>query len=232
MRHFYIACALILFILPNCGKKDSSTCKKKTKKVASIENEVKESVDSLLASNEENNETNIASSDFSFIDDRDSFVEKDTEKLASLDLQETENTALKEEGLGEEGLEEENELAAENENNFKNIEFEFNYNRMKLGQKEALNKNIETAKKAVAEGKAIVVDGHTCQMGPASYNLALSLKRADVVKKEMVKKGIPEESIKVMGHGNENPLVSTTKISRMGKIEELSPNRRTEIRIS
>ena len=83
MRHFYIVCALVLLILPNCGKKDSSVKKKKIKKIASIDNEVKDSVNSLLASNENKTGENNISSDFSFIDEDNSFVEKDMEKLAS-----------------------------------------------------------------------------------------------------------------------------------------------------
>ena len=118
----------------------------------------------------------------------------------------------------------------ENENlNFKRVQFDFNLNDIRKDQKKVVKEDCKLAKKVSAEGKNIVVHGHTCQMGAASFNLALSQKRAEAVKKEMAKNGIPEENIKTVGYGFESPLVWSDKTERLAKIKELAPNRRAEV---
>lgn len=52
-----------------------------------------------------------------------------------------------------------------------------------------------------------VVSGHTDSSGSAAHNKELSAKRAAVVEKELVAKGIPREEIESVGVGSERPLV-------------------------
>ncbi len=111
------------------------------------------------------------------------------------------------------------------------IKFDFNKNDIRKDQAEVIKKDVMLAKQAVEEGKEVVVRGHTCQMGSASYNLALSQKRADTVKNEMVKRGVPANSIKTVGIGYESPLVASHATERAEKIRELAPNRRAEVLI-
>ena len=112
---------------------------------------------------------------------------------------------------------------------FERVEFDFNKNKIKDSQVEKVVKNVEEAKKAVSKGKTVVISGHTCQVGSASYNLALSLKRAEAVKKEMIKAGLPQSKVKILGKGYETPLVWSDETDRLKKIRELSPNRRAEV---
>jgi OmpA-OmpF porin, OOP family len=51
--------------------------------------------------------------------------------------------------------------------------------------------------------------GHTDRSGPESYNLTLSLRRAAVVKEALVRDGVPESAITIVGKGETQPLVST-----------------------
>ena len=51
--------------------------------------------------------------------------------------------------------------------------------------------------------------GHTDAAGPDAYNMALSLRRANAVKAELVKLGIPANEISVVGKGKSDPLVPT-----------------------
>ncbi|MEA4838213.1 MAG: OmpA family protein [Rhodospirillaceae bacterium] len=51
--------------------------------------------------------------------------------------------------------------------------------------------------------------GHTDSAGPDAYNMALSLRRANAVKAELVKLGIPANEISVVGKGKADPLVPT-----------------------
>ena len=64
----------------------------------------------------------------------------------------------------------------------------------------------EIAKRPAAE---IVVIGHTDRVGTVPYNDALSLRRAERMRDELVKAGVPADRIRVEGRGEREPLVAT-----------------------
>jgi outer membrane protein OmpA-like peptidoglycan-associated protein len=73
---------------------------------------------------------------------------------------------------------------------------------------------IETVKKAAVAatqlGTAnIRVVGHTDRAGSVAYNKALSLRRADAVKKVLVSEGVMGSAISIAGRGEGQPLVPT-----------------------
>jgi outer membrane protein OmpA-like peptidoglycan-associated protein len=55
----------------------------------------------------------------------------------------------------------------------------------------------------------VTCTGHTDTAGPANYNMALSLRRANTVKNALVKEGVPATSITVVGRGETALLVPT-----------------------
>ena len=55
----------------------------------------------------------------------------------------------------------------------------------------------------------ITATGHTDTSGPESYNMALSLRRANAVKDALVRESVPAQAITVIGRGESNPLVPT-----------------------
>ena len=69
----------------------------------------------------------------------------------------------------------------------------------------------------------ITATGHTDRSGPDSYNMALSLRRANAVKDALVRDGVPATSISVIGKGETQPLVQTADGVREPQ------NRRVEI---
>ncbi|MFT8713078.1 OmpA family protein, partial [Komagataeibacter rhaeticus] len=75
----------------------------------------------------------------------------------------------------------------------------------------------------------IEVNGYTdnsaARPGPQGehYNQALSLKRAQVIKAELVRDGVPGPAIDIHGYGDANPLVQTGANTREAQ------NRRVEI---
>ena len=115
---------------------------------------------------------------------------------------------------------------------FKTVHFNFNKNNIRADQKPVVAQDIELAEAAIRDGKEVVVEGHTCQIGSAAYNLALSQRRAESVRHEMVEHGIPNQSIKTMGLGYERPLVFSNAAKRADLIKDLSPNRRAEVLVS
>jgi outer membrane protein OmpA-like peptidoglycan-associated protein len=72
-------------------------------------------------------------------------------------------------------------------------------------------------------GARVVANGHTDTSGPDLYNQALSLRRANAVKDELVRDGVRPEDISVVGLGETSPLVPT------GDGVREAQNRRVEI---
>jgi outer membrane protein OmpA-like peptidoglycan-associated protein len=85
----------------------------------------------------------------------------------------------------------------------------FDWDRSNLSQ-QALNTIRQAADQFKATGKArITATGHTDTSGPADYNMALSLRRANTVKDALVRDGVPATAISVIGKGETQPLVQT-----------------------
>ncbi len=218
--------------ISGCAKKDKKDAKAKQSKFLAQDDtrEVPiytEESEALLA--------DATVSDFAFVDDEDAFVDEasiEHEKVAMADSLEND---LADEALpmAPEAMNESSDLLvsldSEVDWDFENVQFGFNKNNVNKDQLETIKSNVLQAKKAVEQGKEVVVSGHTCQIGSATYNLALSQKRAEAVKKELIKEGVPSDSIKTIGKGYESPLVWTNATDRATKIKELSVNRRAEI---
>ena len=90
--------------------------------------------------------------------------------------------------------------------------------------KETIGTASGTAKKAA--GTKVKVIGHTDTSGPADYNLKLSQRRADAVKKTLVGQAIPAGSIATEARGERDLLVPTKDGVREAQ------NRRAEIILS
>jgi outer membrane protein OmpA-like peptidoglycan-associated protein len=69
----------------------------------------------------------------------------------------------------------------------------------------------------------IEVNGFTDRSGPADYNMQLSIRRANAVAAELVRRGVPRNEIVTRGFGEENNLVPTADGVREPQ------NRRVEI---
>jgi outer membrane protein OmpA-like peptidoglycan-associated protein len=85
-------------------------------------------------------------------------------------------------------------------------------------------KVVAAAASAFKSGKSnVAIAGYTDLSGTQSYNMALSKRRADVVKSALVKDGVPTGAINESWHGKENPRVPTADGVREPQ------NRRVEI---
>jgi OOP family OmpA-OmpF porin len=85
----------------------------------------------------------------------------------------------------------------------------FDWDRSDLSQ-QALQTISQVAQAYKTKGSArITATGHTDTSGPADYNMALSLRRANAVKDALVRNGVPATAIAVIGRGESQPLVQT-----------------------
>ena len=66
------------------------------------------------------------------------------------------------------------------------------------------------------------IDGYTCNIGPADYNVGLSERRANAVKRYLVDNGISSSRIVTKGHGESDPVADNN--TRDGRAQ----NRRVE----
>jgi outer membrane protein OmpA-like peptidoglycan-associated protein len=70
------------------------------------------------------------------------------------------------------------------------------------------------------------VSGHTDSSGNAAHNKDLSQKRAQVILKELVARGVPDKEIVAVGKGSEAPLVKPDDTPA-----KKARNRRYEVRV-
>jgi outer membrane protein OmpA-like peptidoglycan-associated protein len=171
-------------------------------------------------------------------DETENLFDDNVSELAFVDEDFSLNTNQNNDFVASASLEvDRNDIAAQDSDHasayaFKVVRFDFNKNDIRSDQHDVVAQDVMLAKTAVQEGKNVIVEGHTCQIGSASYNLALSQRRAESVKHEMIEQGIPAESIKTVGLGYEHPVVWSDAKSRPALIKALSPNRRAEVLVN
>lgn len=95
---------------------------------------------------------------------------------------------------------------------------------LKVDAQNSLNQIADIIKKYPEDRLKVI--GHTDSDGSESLNNTLSLKRAESVRSQLVKAGVPQEHINIIGLGESQPIASNTDAN--GK----QLNRRVEIEIS
>lgn len=128
-----------------------------------------------------------------------------------------------------------NWVDAQLDDEFKKLYFSFNHYGIREDQKQALMHDIEQVKQLLADADledkpTVIIEGHACQEGTPSYNLALSEKRAKNVADLFVANGIEQAAIKVVARGQECPAIANGKVIN-GSREDRAPNRRVEVRV-
>ena len=208
----------LVVALPGCGnkqKQQSSRPSKKTmvEKYMQVDGDIEDLDDEDLDDMDELTEEDIAS--FEFPED------EDVADLDEIDLEDLEDMNENEEYSW---------IDAQSDDEFRKLYFSFNHYGVRDDQKASLNYDIEQVKQLIAEASdatqpTVVIEGHTCQEGAPSYNLALSERRAKTVADLFVAAGVDRSAIKVVGRGQECPLTDGTTR------QERNPNRRVEVRV-
>ncbi|MEQ8691405.1 MAG: Ig-like domain-containing protein, partial [Pseudomonadales bacterium] len=84
--------------------------------------------------------------------------------------------------------------------------FSFASDSIRRESRERLQEVADLIRSGQILGRVSVV-GHTCDLGPESYNQSLSARRAEAVKRELVKLGVDPEAIVTDGRGEADPRV-------------------------
>jgi len=229
MKRFLLAiCVMSVFLFGGCGKdKDKKSSARETLTASAGRKQEIPIIQSDDDSFFDFEEDEIK--DFAFIDDEaeEGVTRGDDEAV----------TVAKNDVLGsEDDWDAELTLAwedeADDEVNFQTVQFDLNKNEIRKDQQVKLAENVVVANDAVKTGKNIIVAGHCCPLGPPSFNMSLSERRAKVIRDEMIKKGIPKKNIQIVGCGSEIPVVLSDAEDKLVKIRELAANRRAEISIN
>ena len=242
LSKFFLSLFFVLALLfAGCGKQDNDSGAKleKGNKIAQGQ-EVELMAENIPLYEEEIEDFDDSSiNDFAVVenDDFNSFDDSsDNDSFKIADLSQEDDLFAKD--LDDVNWEDEELLALEEEAGFadsykfKNVQFGLNKYGAKKDQKNALDENIKTAKRVVEEGKVLTIIGHGCQLGDASFNMPLSENRAKTIKKIFVKNGIAENKVKILGMGQEKPLVWSNQTDKDKLIAELAPNRRVEVLVN
>lgn len=75
------------------------------------------------------------------------------------------------------------------------------------------------------QGKVVLIEGHTDDLGSDAYNLKLSMKRAEKIRQLLLSGDVSDELISVIGYGESQPVVPNTST------ENRAINRRIEFKI-
>lgn len=121
--------------------------------------------------------------------------------------------------------------ANEKDSTFKTVYFDFDKHTVRTDQQESVKYDVGQARKTIEDATkanqkvAVVIEGHSCHSaGSSAYNLALSEKRAKAVANQLTVSGFPKDTIKVVGRGQDVPVVNGTR-------EQQWKNRRVEFHV-
>jgi len=114
-------------------------------------------------------------------------------------------------------------LAKDHPLTLKGVNFNFDSAKLRPQAYPILNQAADNLK--AANYPHVQVDGYTDSIGTYAYNIKLSERRAQSVKKYLIGKGVPADTLTTKGYG-ETHFVDTNK-TRAGRYE----NRRVELRV-
>ncbi|PJG85721.1 OmpA family protein [Conservatibacter flavescens] len=79
---------------------------------------------------------------------------------------------------------------------------------------------------------SIRIEGHTDRLGGVEYNLRLSERRAETVRRYLISKGVPAGVMSTVGYGKARPIKEcANSLPRNELIKCLHPNRRVELEV-
>ncbi|MEO0335631.1 MAG: OmpA family protein [Pseudomonadota bacterium] len=106
----------------------------------------------------------------------------------------------------------------------RDVLFKFDSAEVDEAFKEALQRMADYLKRPPGF-KLLVIEGHTDSVGSAAYNLKLSQRRADSVRAELIRAGLPARRVRAVGYGESQPIGDN------GNFQGRKLNRRVEFSV-
>lgn len=225
-----LAFVLAVVVLPGCREKRNSTQSARKSTNRYVETNMYTPNDDEIE--DVTSETQNEDEDDADVDADALLAELEDEDILNFD--EDENLLEMLDEYTDENQEAFNWVDEESDDELKKLYFAFNHYGIKADQKDALRYDIEQVKQLISQAgtsmPTVVIEGHACQEGSPSYNIGLSEKRAKNVADLFVEAGIDKDLIKVIGRGQECPVVINGKVVN-GSRQDRAPNRRVEVRV-
>jgi len=113
---------------------------------------------------------------------------------------------------------------------FEDVNFDFdNSEILPVGQK-ILDEVVKTLQGH--SGATVALEGHTCSIGEADYNLRLGKRRAEAVRKYLVDHGISPERLTVVSYGETRLKYTNRETGLETSRRDYERNRRVEFKVS
>lgn len=109
------------------------------------------------------------------------------------------------------------------------VKFEHNKARLTTSGQELLDEVAKVMKDNDKHFKAIIIEGHTNEIGSFKHNQKLSEQRAASVKEYLVGRGVKRAKLRTVGYGKTRPKV--TEKDGLSKEARLAANRRVEFKV-
>lgn len=106
----------------------------------------------------------------------------------------------------------------------RDVLFDFNKDTLKVAAQENLRKMAQYLKQPPGI-QSLVIEGHTDSIGSPIYNLDLSQRRAESVRRALMEFGVPGAKIRAVGYGAARPIANN------GNYQGRALNRRVEFRV-
>jgi len=109
--------------------------------------------------------------------------------------------------------------------------FGFDKDTLRDEGKALLDKEVAEKMKAHPEAELVLIAGYTDRIGDDKYNLKLSERRANAVKKYLISQGVEESRLHTVGKGKADPVVDCKGVRGKKLIDCLQPNRRVVVEV-
>jgi len=93
--------------------------------------------------------------------------------------------------------------------NFEDVYFDFDRSTLRPEALRLLDDAV--AKLQANSTRNIIIEGHTCNIGTAEYNLALGERRAQSVQQYLTSRGIAASRLEIRSYGEERPKYDNAK---------------------
>lgn len=209
MQKFFL-CALLLLALPACIKRKKASPVQQSKTSAVV----KKSADARAKNGSKANADVLV-----LQDDAEYDLFNEEPEVATASQKAGAQQAQREEEITWE------EIEATADNDADVVQFDFDDYSIRPDQAGKVHANAQRAKEAVSQGATtVLVEGHSCHITKsAQYNLHVSKMRAEKVKNEYVKAGVPQAKLKTVGRGDTMALTDAKNMQHV--------NRRVETKV-